>query len=135
MYSNILIPVALEQDGDTRGAMDIAHRLLAENGKITALHVMETIPGHVEQYLPEGQLAKRRTEAEARLLAELDGVKNVNPLVVTGHSGRSILEYADKHDIDCIIIASHRPGLHDYLLGSTAGRVVRHANCPVHVIR
>jgi universal stress protein F len=135
MYSNILIPVALEHDSNIRNAMDIAHRLLAEGGKITALHVLDLIPAYVDQYLPEGQLANRQKETEARLLRELGDVKNVRPVVIAGHSGRSIVEYADEHDIDCIIIASHRPGLQDYFLGSTAGRVVRHANCPVHVIR
>ena len=34
-----------------------------------------------------------------------------------------------------IVIASHDPGLADYLLGSTAGRVVRHAHCSVLVVR
>jgi len=39
------------------------------------------------------------------------------------------------HAVDLIVIASHRPGLKDYFLGSTAGRVVRHSPCAVHVIR
>ena len=56
-------------------------------------------------------------------------------VVVYGHAGTSILEYAEEHGCDCIVIASHRPGLGDYLLGSTAARVVRHAACSVHVMR
>ncbi len=39
------------------------------------------------------------------------------------------------HAVDCIVIGSHKPGLSDYLLGSTAARVVRHAPCAVHVYR
>jgi len=35
----------------------------------------------------------------------------------------------------CIVIGSHKPGLRDYLLGSTAAKVVRHAACAVHVKR
>ncbi|WP_371932559.1 universal stress protein [Pararhizobium sp. IMCC21322] len=46
-----------------------------------------------------------------------------------------MVEYAESNGVDCIIIASHRPGLQDYFLGSTAARVVRHAHCAVHVIR
>jgi nucleotide-binding universal stress UspA family protein len=56
-------------------------------------------------------------------------------VLVEGHSGRTILDWADKHGVDCIIIASHRPGMQDLLLGSTATTVVRHARCAVHVIR
>ena len=135
MYKNILVPIALDHERDTGAAMDIAHRLLAEGGKITALHVMEALPGYATQYLPEDHLESRHSETSAALKAELGGVKDVKPVVVTGHSGRSIVDYADDHDVDCIVIASHRPGLQDYLLGSTAARVVRHAGCAVHVIR
>ncbi len=135
MYNNILVPIALEHERDTGGAMMVAHRLLAEGGKITALHVMEAVPGYATQYLPQGHLENRYSETEAALKAELGGVKDVKPVVVSGHSGRSIVEYAEDHDIDCIVIASHRPGLQDYLLGSTAARVVRHAACAVHVLR
>ncbi|MDJ0627450.1 MAG: universal stress protein [Rhodobacter sp.] len=135
MYKNILVPIALEHERDTGSAMDIAHRLLAEGGKITALHVMEAIPGYATQYLPEGHMESRHTEMQAALKAELGGVKDVKPVVITGHAGRSIVEFAEDNDIDCIVIASHQPGLQDYLLGSTAARVVRHATCAVHVIR
>jgi nucleotide-binding universal stress UspA family protein len=135
MYKNILVPIALEHERDTGAAMDIAHRLLADGGKITALHVMETVPGYAAQYLPAGHLDSRHDEMLAALKAEIGGVKDVKAAVVSGHSGRSIVEYAEDHDIDCIVIASHRPGLQDYLLGSTAARVVRHAGCAVHVLR
>ncbi|MCF4098366.1 universal stress protein [Maritalea mediterranea] len=135
MYKNILIGVALEHDGKIGGSLNVAQCLLAEGGKITALHVMEPISGYVEPYLPEGHHETRRHEAQAGLAAELGGVKDVTPVVMSGNAGRVIVEFADDHDIDCIIIASHQPGLQDYLLGSTAGRVVRHARCAVHVTR
>jgi nucleotide-binding universal stress UspA family protein len=96
---------------------------------------MEAIPAYATQYLPKEQMETRHADAVALLKKELAGYSDVKPVVKTGHSGRSIVEFADAHDIDCIIIASHRPGLQDYLLGSTAARVVRHAQCPVHVIR
>ena len=135
MYKNILVPIALEHERDASGALDIARRLLDEGGKITALHVLEALPGYATQYLPEGHQESRHDEMLASLKAELGGIKDVHPVVVTGHSGRTIVEYADDQGIDCIVIASHRPGLQDYLLGSTAARVVRHATCAVHVLR
>ena len=63
------------------------------------------------------------------------GADDVNIEVVVGHPGRTITDYADENGIDCIVIASHQPGLQDYFLGSTAARVVRHAHCAVHVLR
>ena len=55
--------------------------------------------------------------------------------MIEGHSGRSILDWAEENGPDLIIIASHRPGMQDLLLGSTASQVVRHARCAVHVVR
>jgi hypothetical protein len=61
-------------------------------------------------------------------------VTGIKPVVMSGHPGSTIVEYAAAHEIDCIIIASHRPGLQDDFPGSNAGRVVRHAKCAVPVI-
>ena len=46
-----------------------------------------------------------------------------------------VKESYNRAKADCIVIGSHKPGLIDYLLGSTAARVVRHAPCAVHVLR
>ncbi len=54
---------------------------------------------------------------------------------VEGHSGGKNPDFANSHDVGCIVMASHRPGLQDYLLGSTAARVLRHANCSVYIVR
>ncbi len=135
MYKNILVPIALDHERDTKSALDLAHKLLDKSGKITALHVLEHVAGYTQQYLPQDQLAKRHNEAEASLAKEIADQEQVEPVLITGHSGRSIVEYAKSNEVDCIIIASHRPGLQDYFLGSTAARVVRHAHCAVHVIR
>ncbi|MDX1291448.1 MAG: universal stress protein [Hyphomonas sp.] len=135
MYKNILVATALDHAHDIAAAFDIARALAAEGASLTALHVLEDIPAYAAQYVPAEQAGTRHAEAEAQLKADLGGVANVKPVVVSGHPGSTIVEYADDHGIDCIIIASHRPGLQDYFLGSTAGRVVRHAKCAVHVIR
>lgn len=135
MYNKILVPVALDHDRDVAGAFAIARRLLAEGGRITALTVMEEIPSYATQYLPDGTLENRRIEAEKSLAAVVGDAEDVTPVVIHGHAARSIEEYAEDHAVDCIVIASHRPGMQDYFLGSTAARVVRHAPCSVHVLR
>jgi nucleotide-binding universal stress UspA family protein len=48
---------------------------------------------------------------------------------------REIVKLAEEIDIDLIVMESHRPELKDFLLGPNAARVVRHAGCPVLVIR
>lgn len=135
MYRNILIPVALDHDHPIDPALDVARRLVDEGGKITALHVLESLPTYATQYLPEGQLERRLEEARAAIEAAAAGHDDLATEVISGHPGRAIIEWADDHDVDLIVIASHRPGLQDYFLGSTAARVVRHSDSSVHVLR
>lgn len=135
MYKNILVPVSFDNDRNAPAALDIAKKLVAKDGKITLFHVMEQIPGYAVNYFPEGY----RDEAKAAIVSSLQdmaaGVDGASGVVVEGHSGRTILDWAEKNKVDCIVIASHRPGMQDYLLGSTAAQVVRHAQCAVHVVR
>ena len=135
MYSNILVPVSFEADRNAREALEIAQAIRAEGGRITLLHVMEQLPAYATEYLPADHAEAARREIVMGLSALAEGVAAATVEVVEGHSGRTILDWADRHKVDCIVIASHRPGMTDYLLGSTAARVVRHAGCSVHVVR
>ncbi|WP_425091779.1 universal stress protein [Tropicimonas sp. S265A] len=135
MYKNIIVAIALDHSPDTGKALNVAKLLAADGASITALNVIEDIPTYAANHIPQTHLASRLPEAKAELKAELGGVKGVTPVVVSGHAGRAIIEYATQQGADCIVIASHRPGLQDFFIGSTASRVVRYAKCAVHVLR
>lgn len=134
MYKTILVPVALDHERDTAAALDIARALAGDGATVTALTVVESVPAYIMASFPENQAETNRAAALEALKAEL-GTSGAKAVVVTGHAARSILDYAESHGVDCIVIASHRPGLQDFFLGSTAARVVRHARCAVHVVR
>lgn len=136
MYKNILLPVALDHEKDLGQALDIARRLGGDTGTLTIVHVAERIPGHVANELPETVVANVRKA----MLKEIEEItKEAGPTskweILEGSAGQAIIDYAEANDIDCIVLSSHKPGLSDYFLGSTAARVVRHATCSVHVIR
>jgi nucleotide-binding universal stress UspA family protein len=63
---------------------------------------------------------------------------DLQPKLVVTH-GMSIydqiLALAQEVGADLIVVGSHRPAMKDYLLGTNAGRVVRHATCSVLVAR
>ncbi|SEO03598.1 Nucleotide-binding universal stress protein, UspA family [Salinihabitans flavidus] len=135
MYKSILIPVSFDEDRETDTAMDVARMLADKGADITLLHVMEKVPSYAVDYFPEGYREEARRAVEGALndlAARLPGAHGV---VTDGHAGRGILDYAAEIGADCIIVASHKPGLQDYFLGSTAAHVVRHAHCAVHVLR
>ena len=127
MYNNILVPISFDEDRDSNKAIKVAQTLAGDGGTVTLFHVMEQIPSYAISYMPTDYITELETLA--------GNVKGGKAVLVEGHSARTILEWADKHAVDCIIIASHRPGMQDLLLGSTATTVVRHARCAVHVLR
>ncbi|MDQ7071357.1 MAG: universal stress protein [Rhodobacterales bacterium] len=135
MYKNILVPVSFDDARDTAAAIEVAQTLAANGAEITLLHVMEHIPGYAISYLPAEYLSASKEAIKAELATLVEDVKGGVGMVIDGHSGRTILDYAGENDVDCIVIASHRPGMQDYFLGSTAAQVVRHATCSVHVVR
>ena len=135
MYKNILVPVLFDEEHDTGASYTVARALAGEGAKFTVAHVLETIPSYVMAEIPNDVLSKTHHEIENLLLESAKNLPGAVPALISGHAGRSIIDYADEHDVDCIVMASHRPGFGDYFLGSTAARVVRHAKCSVHVIR
>lgn len=134
MYHKILVPMALDH-GISPQTLAIAEALRAEGGTITALHVYEMPQGSVSAYLDADVVQAGFDAAQARLNDKIKNAPNVTAALIKGHSSRGIVDYADANDIDLIVIGSHEPGFGRFLLGSTAARVVRHANCAVHVRR
>lgn len=58
------------------------------------------------------------------------------PLVDRGRAFDVIARVAKEKSIDLIVLTTHgRTGLDRFLMGSTAEQVVRHARCPVFVVR
>ncbi|SEW47110.1 Nucleotide-binding universal stress protein, UspA family [Cognatiyoonia koreensis] len=134
MYKNILVPMALDHDISPR-TLEIAHALSEDGAKITALHVYEAPQGVAAAYLDADTVKNAYERAKAKLHEKTAGIAGLDAQIVQGHTYRTIIDYAGDKKIDCIVIGSHKPGLSDYLLGSTAARVVRHAPCAVHVHR
>ena len=87
------------------------------------------VRGEIQQAIREtldGQTAK--------LLANVEAVE----LCVCQHPspGRALCQIAEDEEADLLILGSHgRTGLSRAFLGSVAEKVVRHAHCPVLVVR
>ncbi len=135
MYKTILVPVEFDHNPTTVRALEIGRHLLDEGGRLIALHVVQPVPTYVSQFIPEMQLIEVRNQVEEAFREELGDAEGVEMALIDGTPGAAIVDYARRQKVDCIVIASHRPGLSDILLGSTASRVVRHAECSVHVVR
>lgn len=61
---------------------------------------------------------------------------DVDAVVINGSSAEAIVQYAETHDIDLVVISSHgRTGSSRWVYGSVAEKVLHHAPCAVAVIR
>ncbi|WP_225336551.1 universal stress protein [Halomicrobium urmianum] len=87
-------------------------------GSVTILDTLETVG---EEAVDD--VARR---------AEAAGLQSVETSVLSGTPARAIVDYADDHDVDLIVMGTQgRSGLDRYLLGSVAEHVVRLADRPV----
>ena len=136
MYDTILVPINLSHKHNGVKAVKIAKKLINDGGEIILINVFEDIPAYIEVELPKDlrENSKKERLLELTRIAKENGIGS-NIQILSGHAASSILEAAESSDANLIIIASHRPDLSDYFLGSTAARVVRHAQCPVLVDR
>ncbi|MFS4579761.1 universal stress protein [Phaeobacter sp. C3_T13_0] len=134
MYEKIILALSLEH-GFAEQAIETAQRLGSKSAEVIAVHVYEPPSGSVSAYLDDDLVQKAYNDAKRMLTARVNGVANVTPVILKGHSSRTITEYATKIGADAIIVGSHKPGLRDYFLGTTAARIVRQASCAVIVLR
>jgi universal stress protein A len=111
------------------------------NADVVFVHVVEPRPITTDMsvaYLPiETDLEKAAEDDLNELLSEeKDKGINARKVVVVGQPAETIIEQAEIHDVDLIIIGSHgRAGLTRLLMGSVAEAVLRKAPCPVLIIK
>lgn len=139
--STILVPV--DFSAGSLGALGFgvasARRLGAS---IILVHVMD--PMYVSGRFDSKRLRALRTEAHheaKRLLATL-AKRRVRPQVpvrnylLEGTAYSAIVGMAAKTNTDLIVMGSEgRSGMKRFLVGSVAEKVIRHARCPVLVVR
>lgn len=135
MFRNILIPVAMDHEPDLDNIIALARRLQDDPGKVTLVGVTEDVPGYVAEYVTIRPDTRLQNKIRNQLEKMISGYDGINIAVMSGKPGVAIAELAEQIGADLIIIGSHRPGVQDYFLGSTASRVVRRAPCAVLVTR
>ena len=136
MYKTILVPIDLAHTEKGKPMIQIAQKIGNDDARIMLVNVIEEVPGYVAVELPQGLFvdAQKHAEEQLKAIANAAGIKP-DYKVLKGNAHSAILNLAKEQDADLIIVGSHKPGLQDYFIGSTAARVVRHASCTVLVSR
>jgi nucleotide-binding universal stress UspA family protein len=149
MLKRIMVPL----DGSllAESALGVAARIAhASDGTILLLQVIGS-PGTITPYIYSSDMAQspqlehdliemEQENAETYLgeiarLNMLAGIQ-IEPTIVSGSAGMSILDTAKEEDVDLIVMSSHgETGFKRFVLGSVAQYVSRHSYVPVLVLQ
>jgi len=142
---SILLPTDFSECA--RHAVPYAARMARLMGaRVICLHVVEPVVPAVgwtpiAEPLPVADVGEQLEDSAARELPrfaaceEFEGL-DVEDVITRGEAASEIVRVAAERGADLIVISSHgRTGLGRILFGSTAESVVRHAPCPVLVVK
>jgi universal stress protein F len=143
MYKHILLPIDLQEPEHRPMKMAVQAAIDLTRLYEAQLHILTVVPDLgmpiVGQYFPAEAGEKIVEDAEKNLHDLVNALIpediDVQHLVAQGTVYRHILDLADRIGIDLIIMPAHTLRFSDYLLGTNASKVVRHAKCSVLVLR
>lgn len=133
----IVVPVDFSDSAAL--AVNEALAMAAGPQNVHVIHVIPQIdaisPGAIFGNQTEDKLIATCKEHLETFLASRE-INGVTAHVIIGDPGMKVVEYAAEHKADLIVVPSHGyHGLKHLLLGSVAERIIRHAACPVYVLR
>jgi nucleotide-binding universal stress UspA family protein len=122
-------------------ALALALRMAKESNSelhVVCVEEIDYMPEFIEEVREETATAARRFHTalrRARAMAEVQQVP-LETHVVAGHAVRDILRLAEDLSADLIVIGgTGHSSFYERMLGTTAGRVVHLAKCPVLVVK
>jgi nucleotide-binding universal stress UspA family protein len=140
MYKRIILAVDLaEPTPSPKGLAQAVELTMTGGGELRLVNVQPVIPATFMEYVPvdfDVDQDKRGKEALDAILAAVDlPAERKTAATRAGGIYHELLQEASEWDADLIVVGSHRPVMSDYLLGSNAKTIVRHAQCSVLVVR
>jgi nucleotide-binding universal stress UspA family protein len=140
MFRRIVLAVDLADETPAPKGLTQALELAQfAEGELRLVNVQPLLPSTFMEYVPAdfdaAQEAHAR-EALERIAAKIDQPKvRISTAVASGGVYHELLREAMEWKADLIVVGSHRPAMSDYLIGSNARTIVRHAQCSVLVVR
>ncbi|RKD93414.1 universal stress protein [Halopiger aswanensis] len=135
MYETILFPT----DGSDRAETVAAHAIDIATTRDAAVHVLSVVDDRAFLVLDDDRVADVRSDLEASAREATDAAAtraaehdlDVETAVETGNPAECIVEYADEHGIDLIVMGTSGDDYENNVVGSVSQRVVRTAPVPV----
>jgi nucleotide-binding universal stress UspA family protein len=141
MYKNILVAIDLDDEASCHkplvSAVELARTFGARLHVLTVVREVEAILQAKTATLGYDVIAADLEDRLAALIRRVNA-SDLGPSILVAHGASiyaEILGIAEEAGADLVVVGSHRPAMKDYLLGTNASRVVRHARCSVLVAR
>jgi len=138
VFQRLLVPVDLT--AKNRRAVEVARDLAAQSdGEVFLMHVIETLDlpfAELEDFYARLELrATERLQPFAQLLDDED--VRFSGHIVYGKRAEKVLEFADEHSADLIILDSHRiePGKLGKGFATLSYHIAIAAHCPVLLVK
>jgi universal stress protein A len=141
-FRRIMLPVDFSKHGDRAVEYAVWFARMS-GGTVHLVHVIANPadPMWEPQEVPSWDLVSH-SEKKARALLESTGQRLLPAdcprqyLVLQGNPHEKLIEAAKQIEADLIVMSTHgRGGVAHLVIGSVAERTVRHASCPVFVVR
>lgn len=144
MSRTILVPIDISDSELTQRVIShVENEAKIDDAQVHFLTVIPSLPYYASLGLAYSAELPAMGDLKAEGKSQLEDIiqkfniptDRIHIHVAEGAPKDKILELAKTLPADLIIIASHRPDITTYLLGSNAAAVVRHAECSVLVVR
>src|SRR6204780_3480938 len=140
MYKRIVLAVdLLEPAPSPKGLAQAVELAKTGDGELRLVNVQPVMPATFMEYVPvdfdvdRGRGPGGAPDSFLGSIALPAGRKSA--ATRAGGIYHELLQEASEWDADLMVVGSHRPVMADYLLGSNAKTIVRHAQCSVLVVR
>lgn len=138
MYKKILLPT----DGSTYADQEVerVENLISEDGEIIILSVAGRLTSSAFQSRRKVRKVNEKLKKDAQrfvdnMASKFDDDLNVTKMVLTGFPAETIKEVADTEGVDLIVIsASGKSGIHRFVLGSVAEKVLKNSDVDVLLV-
>ena len=146
MYQKIMVPL----DGSELAECVLPHvQAFMKGFNLSDVILVRVVEPEMPSYHGETRIdpeimaqreAERKSSAKDYLNKVASGINQegttVRTEILAGRVTESLTDYAEKHDIEIILIATHgRSGVTRWVRGSVADKILRSANVPVLMVR
>jgi nucleotide-binding universal stress UspA family protein len=145
MYKRLMVPL----DGSDLAECVLPHVEAFLKGfslsDVVLVRVVEPVtPPYGDEYFDPKRIVEQEAIRKSSAKTYLDQVMNrlqhagttLRAEVLVGRATESLIDYAERNQIDLIFIATHgRSGVTRWVRGSVADKILRAANVPVFMIR